>query len=134
MYCSNCGKEVDKNAVVCIHCGCALNNNMQTKKKGHGKGIASMVLGIIAIVFALAAFGNVSDDSLRIALRFTSSSYQFGYAIGTVLIQAVLAIVGVCLAIADRKTEKNGYNTAGLWLAIITFIMIVIQFIMVVTY
>ena len=106
MYCSNCGKEVDKNAVVCIHCGCALNNNMQTKKKGHGKGIASMVLGIIAIVFALAAFGNVSDDSLRIALRFTSSSYQFGYAIGTVLIQAVLAIVGVCLAIAEKNRKK----------------------------
>ena len=27
MYCSNCGKEIDNKAVICIHCGCAINNN-----------------------------------------------------------------------------------------------------------
>ena len=27
MYCSNCGKEIDDKAVVCVHCGCATNNN-----------------------------------------------------------------------------------------------------------
>ncbi len=26
MYCSNCGKEVNDQAVVCIHCGCAIEN------------------------------------------------------------------------------------------------------------
>ncbi len=26
MYCSNCGKEIDDKAVVCIHCGCATAN------------------------------------------------------------------------------------------------------------
>lgn len=134
MYCSNCGKEVDKNAVVCIHCGCALNNNTLTNKKGHGKGIASMVLGIIGVFFALAAFGNVSDDALRLALAFTESGYKIGYAIGTVLIQSICAIIAVCLAAAERKTEKNGYNTAGLWLSIVTFVMIFIQFIMVISY
>lgn len=25
MYCSNCGKEIHDNAVICIHCGCAVN-------------------------------------------------------------------------------------------------------------
>ena len=25
MYCSNCGKEIDNNAEVCIHCGCKQN-------------------------------------------------------------------------------------------------------------
>ena len=27
MFCSNCGKEIDDKAVVCIHCGCAVNNS-----------------------------------------------------------------------------------------------------------
>ncbi len=28
-YCSNCGKEVNENAVVCVHCGCAINTSVQ---------------------------------------------------------------------------------------------------------
>lgn len=30
MYCSNCGKEIDDKAVVCIHCGVATANMHQT--------------------------------------------------------------------------------------------------------
>lgn len=26
MYCSNCGKEIDDKAVVCVHCGCETKN------------------------------------------------------------------------------------------------------------
>lgn len=26
-FCSHCGKEVDSNAVICVNCGCALENN-----------------------------------------------------------------------------------------------------------
>ena len=27
MFCSNCGKEIADNAIVCIHCGCATSNH-----------------------------------------------------------------------------------------------------------
>ncbi|MBQ6863899.1 MAG: zinc ribbon domain-containing protein [Clostridia bacterium] len=26
MFCTNCGKEIDNNAAICIHCGVATNN------------------------------------------------------------------------------------------------------------
>ncbi len=26
MFCSKCGKEIDNDAVVCVHCGCATRN------------------------------------------------------------------------------------------------------------
>lgn len=26
-FCSNCGKEVNENAVICVNCGCSLENN-----------------------------------------------------------------------------------------------------------
>lgn len=32
MYCYNCGKEIDKDAVVCVHCGVATKNMNNTDK------------------------------------------------------------------------------------------------------
>ena len=31
MYCSNCGKEIDDKAVICVHCGVATHNMNQTQ-------------------------------------------------------------------------------------------------------
>ncbi len=126
MYCSNCGKKVDPKAVVCVGCGCSL------KKKGKGIGILSMVLGLVGLFYALCAFSQVLD--LGSYLDYQTMSYQIGFAIGFVLIQSVLAIVGFCLAIFDRKNQKTGFNMAGMILASITFVIIVIQFIVVATY
>lgn len=33
MFCSNCGREIDDNAIVCIHCGCATANNQVNPNK-----------------------------------------------------------------------------------------------------
>ena len=43
MFCSNCGKEIDNSAVVCIHCGCATNN--------YKNGSKSMLCAIILWLF-----------------------------------------------------------------------------------
>lgn len=136
MYCPNCGKEVNEKAVVCVKCGVALNNNyanMQINNKPkRGKGIASMVLGIIAVIYCLNAFSVF--DELGNELYKYSSTEQFGFALGFVLIQSALAIVGICLSVSERKNFKNGFNTSGFWLAIASFAMIAFQFIYVITY
>lgn len=31
MFCSNCGKEIDDKAVICIHCRCATQNHVSQK-------------------------------------------------------------------------------------------------------
>lgn len=28
MYCKNCGRQIDDRAVVCVNCGCAVNDDM----------------------------------------------------------------------------------------------------------
>jgi len=129
MYCSNCGKKIDEKAIICIHCGCSIEKNIP--KKSIGKGIASMVLGIIGLFFALCAFANLSD---LYEIATESLSYQIGYAIGTVLVQGILAIIAICLSVSERKNAKNGFNTAGFWLSIATFVIMAIQFISVITY
>lgn len=128
MYCSNCGKKVDEKAVICVNCGCELKK----RSNGNGRGIASLILGIIGLFYALCAFLNIS--SIGTYLDYQPFSYQVGFAIGYVLVQSVLSIVGFCLAISERSKKKTGFNTAGFWLTIVTFVFVAIQFIIVVTY
>ena len=33
MFCSKCGKEINDEAVVCVHCGCATANYQQDNKQ-----------------------------------------------------------------------------------------------------
>ena len=32
MYCKHCGAEINDNAVVCVKCGCAVNDSFYTEK------------------------------------------------------------------------------------------------------
>ena len=37
MYCSNCGAEINDNAVVCVKCGCAVNKQIPVVINGSSK-------------------------------------------------------------------------------------------------
>lgn len=58
MFCSNCGKEIDNEAIVCPNCGVLtekgklLNGSNQNVEKVGNDGIVSIVLGAIGIVGA----------------------------------------------------------------------------------
>lgn len=121
MFCQNCGKKIDEKAVICIGCGCAV------KRRGtKGKGIASMVLGIISVFYSLMAFLTVIDGEITL-YGYYSIAERVGYVIGLSLIQSVLATISICLAVSERKNNKNGFNTSGLWLSISSFILVAIQ-------
>lgn len=63
-YCVHCGKEVIENAVVCIHCGCAISaNNTPSATEHKKKAQASSILGVIGIVFAwvFALVGHITS-------------------------------------------------------------------------
>lgn len=53
MYCSNCGKEVNEQAAVCLNCGYALNNS-QNKNPVEDK--VSVGLVILAVLIPLFGF------------------------------------------------------------------------------
>jgi hypothetical protein len=57
MFCSNCGKEINDNAVVCIGCGCAvkpknaeINVELGGRKAGWYFGLLLGWIGLIIIV------------------------------------------------------------------------------------
>lgn len=74
MFCSNCGKEIDDKAVICIHCGCQVNTptNAIAKKEQNGclTGCLVMILifGVIGIFFILLA-GTVGLHSVNEAVN-----------------------------------------------------------------
>jgi hypothetical protein len=64
MYCRHCGKEVDKEAVVCIHCGKLLRQIHQPVKKNPayetskaGMGVLfALLLGLIGLIIGIAIY------------------------------------------------------------------------------
>lgn len=134
MYCSNCGNKVDEKAVVCVKCGVLINNKINVikneNKQNNGRGIASTILGIIAVYISLTAFRVMPDvDSI---ISSYNEEEVFFFAIGIVLLQTIFAIISLLLALFERKNNKNGFNTCGFILSIISLLISFVQFIYVV--
>lgn len=49
MFCQNCGAEINDNAVVCVKCGCAVNNTRKSENKEW--------LIVLLLCFFLGGFG-----------------------------------------------------------------------------
>lgn len=99
-YCRNCGTQISDNAAFCSHCGCAVNmtnsnnpffnNPYANAPVKNGMATASLVLGILGVLFCNAYFLGLP-----------------------------LNIVGLVLAVKSRKISASGKGTAGLVLTII---------------
>ena len=60
MYCRKCGKEIDDEAIVCIHCGCAVqetkkDTEQDTSKTGIGI-LMGWLLGLIGLIIGLCLY------------------------------------------------------------------------------
>lgn len=49
MFCSRCGKEMDDDAVVCIHCGCAAEN----RAVGEEEDVINVGLCLLSVIIPL---------------------------------------------------------------------------------
>ena len=56
MFCTKCGKEVNDEAVVCVHCGCAISNNKPATKNGDAPSTAFAVLGFFIPLVGLILY------------------------------------------------------------------------------
>lgn len=54
MYCRNCGKEIDDNAAVCIHCGVSVDNKPEVVDNGgFGWGLLGCCIPVAGLVLYL---------------------------------------------------------------------------------
>lgn len=59
MFCSNCGKEIDDKAVVCLNCGCATNNTEKHKNSNNGC-LTGFLIVIVALSFIFFTFSVIA--------------------------------------------------------------------------
>ena len=139
-YCSNCGKEINENAVICLNCGAAIKNEnvVEVKKTSNGTGNASMILGIISIIaVAIALFlgiavrayltGTIEGRIERYSSEFEAT--RLGLHMLLLTLPVVLSAIGLPLGIANKN--KAASKTAGIVLNAITLVICVIIFAMI---
>ncbi|MCL2370108.1 MAG: DUF4190 domain-containing protein [Firmicutes bacterium] len=116
MFCAYCGGEVGQDWVVCIRCGCPIGarqpnliarqypSSIQqypqvptTQGQSDGLGVASMILGIFALL----------------------SVWFYGLGV-------LLAIPAIILGAVQQSIKKSGMATAGIVLGIITLVVVVL--------
>lgn len=75
-YCSHCGKEVNDEAVVCMNCGCKIENNQKVsvpagKLKTNRSLLKFILLSIITFgIYGIVVMSGVSSDINTIASRY----------------------------------------------------------------
>lgn len=135
-YCSNCGAEVNENAAVCVKCGCALKTNdaLANQQTRAQSSKASMVLGIIAIIFGAIAFllviavqsyltSSYEGRIQRLASDFEST--RLGLMILFLPVPGILSVIGFILGLTNKV--KSGSKTAGIVLNAITLVLCVLM-------
>ncbi len=55
-FCASCGKEINADAVVCVHCGCAAGGNLATGAKPDAPNIGYAILGFLIPIAGLILF------------------------------------------------------------------------------
>lgn len=135
-YCSNCGAEVNENAAVCVKCGFALKSNevSSTGNVQQQSSNASMILGILAVVFGAIAFllviavqsylTTTYDGRIqRLATNFEST--RLGLMILFLPVPGILAVIGFILGLTNKV--KGGAKTAGIVLNAIALVLCIIM-------
>lgn len=110
MYCKYCGKEIDDNADVCIHCGRSTRNTTQVSEQNNSSGesktgvgaLLGFFLGIIGLIVGLLLY---KDGTIE------RKTFIKGWAIAFV-ISAVVALIiyGIYMAtVAGMVASYSSY-------------------------
>ena len=103
MYCTNCGKEIDDKAVICVHCGVPTDNystlaNVKTEQKTNGLAIAGFAVGLASLWFgAFLAIPSVAGLILSIFGMKNKAKYNRcnGLAVAGLVISIVSVVIWV---------------------------------------
>ena len=153
-FCPNCGQPIEEGTSFCRNCGYNLGTNpvptpqpvqpnyvqpnyaqpnYAQPKTGKGLSVASLVLGIIAVFYALVVIANIANGAAEEKLlelmdetELDEMAATISFGIGLVLIPT---ITGVLALIFGIKRKSFSLGKAGIILGSIALIISVIGFI-----
>lgn len=102
MYCKKCGKEINEDAVVCIHCGCQVenakqNNDYEVPKYGLGF-VMAFFLGVVGLIIGICLYpsGTYARETF-----IKSWSITFGISIGAMIIISLIISLAVSSSVSS---------------------------------
>ena len=111
MFCSRCGKEIENEAVICIHCGFPVGNAASKPDDAPSAGFAVLGFFIPLVGLILYLIYNESHRPLR------AKSAGKGALIGFI-VQVALSIISVVIYVisfgilADKLIDSIPYDTS----------------------
>lgn len=94
MYCTNCGKEIEKQSKFCPYCGHTINVIAKTKSESNN---LPLILGILACIFILVplisiplAIASIMTEVLN---KKTEKSFPIGVVLGIISIALTIGII-----------------------------------------
>lgn len=111
MYCTNCGEEINDNAVICPHCGVATANMLPStaastsgqQKPVNGFAIAGLVLGLVGLIGGNYGFLVPGIVGLVLSIIGMVKSKQYaapGLAIAALIVSIVTFVIWLIIWIA----------------------------------
>ena len=94
MFCSKCGKEVNDEAVVCIHCGCAIENKKSSLTDSNdAPNIGFAVLGFFIPLVGLILY-LINKDTAPLKAKSAGKGALIGFCVSLVFSMIYGVIVG----------------------------------------
>lgn len=103
MFCTNCGKEVCDNAVVCTQCGCYVNGN-ETKINKAQKSSKNKIVDLIMIISFAVYWGLILV--VRPLVGVDHSTYMLFEALACILLLPGATAAFVVGFMVEKKYSK----------------------------
>ena len=94
MFCSKCGKEINDDAIICIHCGCGVNNK---KIDGDAPDTGLAVLGFFIPIVGLILY-LVKKDTAPLKAKSAGKGALIGFCVGLVFSILYSVLLGSALS------------------------------------
>ena len=92
MFCHECGKEVKDEAVVCVHCGCAIENKKASIKNAEdapstGFAVLGFFIPLVGLIIYL-----INKDAATLKAKSAGKGALIGFCVS--LVSSIILIVG----------------------------------------
>ncbi len=96
MYCTNCGKEINDQAVVCPNCGVATSNNKSNDANGNAQNKNGMAVAGFVCSFFIPILGWVFGG-IGLSRALKRNNKGKGFSIASIVIASVNFLLGLII-------------------------------------